>query len=52
MKLVEMGTLREDKFMNRKFYIYMHVFKSSIAKVVDGAICLLYKLPKNCWDLI
>jgi len=52
MKLVEMGTMGEDKFMSRESYIYMHVFKSFIANVVDGAICLLYKLPKSCWDLI
>ncbi len=45
MKLVEMGTMGENKFMSREFYIYMHVFKSFIANVVDGAICLLYKLP-------
>jgi len=52
MKLVDMGTMGEDKFMSREFYIYMYVFKSFITNVVDGAIYLLYKLPKNCWDLI
>lgn len=45
MKLVEMGTMGENKFMSREFYIYMNVFKSFIANVVDGAIYLLYKLP-------
>jgi hypothetical protein len=53
MKLVDMGTLGENKFMSREFDIYMHVFKSSIANIiVDGVICLLYKLLRNCWDLI
>jgi hypothetical protein len=52
MKLVKMGTLGEDKFMSREFDINMHVFKSSIANIVDGVICHLYKLPRNCWDLI
>ncbi len=46
MKLVEMGTMGENKFMSREFYIYMYVFKSFITNVVDGAIYLLYNFLK------